>query len=84
MELPIPFLNTSWLDKKAPLLVLASFKNPPPSEMLMKILMNNLGLSEAEQIQKIRKYPESESQAQLKKKLKDEFEELNLINPKHI
>lgn len=81
MESLTRLLHTCTLPEKMQLVEFAKIKNPPNSKklMLMKLFVSYPGLSDAEYAQKIYKKPEGAAYFQLKKRVKDEFEELFLL-----
>ncbi|WP_425636475.1 hypothetical protein ACPUEN_13755 [Algoriphagus yeomjeoni] len=81
MESINQLLEACSLPEKTQLLEFAKIKNPPGSKklMLMKLFVNQPGLSDTEYSQKIYKKPEGPAYFQLKKRVKDEFEELFLL-----
>jgi hypothetical protein len=81
MESLTQLLSTCSLPEKAQLLEFAKIKNSPSSKklILMQLLVSHPGLSDAEYAQKIYKKPESAAYFQLKKRVKDEFEDLFVL-----
>jgi hypothetical protein len=81
MESITLLLDTCSLPEKKQLVEFAKIKNPLSSKklMLMKLFVSHPGLSDSEYSQKIYKNPESAAYFQLKKRVKDEFEELFLL-----
>ncbi len=81
MESLTQLLEACSLPEKTLLVEFAKIKNPPSSKklMLMKLFVNQPGLSNSEYSQKIYKKPEGAAYFQLKKRVKDEFEELFIL-----
>ena len=81
MESITQLLDACSLPEKTQLVEFAKIKNPPSSKklMLMKLYVSQPGLTDAEYSQKIYKKPEGAAYFQLKKRVKDEFEELFLL-----
>lgn len=81
MESLNQLLDACSLPEKTQLVEFAKIKNPPSSKklLLMKLFVNHPGLSDTEYSQKIYKKPESAAYFQLKKRVKDEFEELLIL-----
>ncbi|MEB2783068.1 hypothetical protein [Algoriphagus persicinus] len=74
-------LDACSLPEKMQLVEFAKIKNSPSSKklMLMRLFVSHPGLSDSEYSQKIYKKPEGAAYFQLKKRVKDEFEELFLL-----
>ncbi|MEB2773745.1 hypothetical protein SYJ56_00410 [Algoriphagus sp. D3-2-R+10] len=81
MESINQLLDTCSSAEKTQLIEFAKIKNPPSSKklMLMKLFVSQPNLSDSEYAQKIYKKPEGAAYFQLKKRVKDEFEELLLL-----
>ena len=81
MESINQLLEACSLPEKMQLVEFAKIKNPPTSKklMLMKLFVNSPGLTDTEYAQKVYKKPEGTAYFQLKKRVKDEFEEFFLL-----
>ncbi|PZX49885.1 hypothetical protein [Algoriphagus chordae] len=81
MESISQMLDTCSLPEKMQLLEYAKVKNSAGTKklMLMKLFVNQPELSDSEYAQKIYKKPETAAYFQLKKRVKDEFEELFML-----
>nr|WP_091696646.1 hypothetical protein [Algoriphagus locisalis] len=81
MESIHQLLDACSLPEKTQLVEFAKIKNPPSSKKLrlMKLFVSQPGLSDTEYAQKIYNKPEGAAYFQLKKRVKDEFEELFLL-----
>ncbi len=81
MESITQLLEACSLPEKTLLVEFAKIKNPPSSKklMLMKLFVKQPGLSDSEYSLKIYQKPEGAAYFQLKKRVKDEFEELFML-----
>ncbi len=81
MESLTQLLDACTYPEKMQLVEYAKIKNPSSGKklMLMKLFVNHPGLSDSEYSQKIYKKPEGPAYFQLKKRVKDEFEELLIL-----